>query len=123
MELDGKTYYAHGRIDTITEKGYKNLPKATRDSLVLQPTVEKFKAKEVDGYLRDGDSEYKLFNYIATQKQASDTFTVNMLSERCMCESCIDVMEQFKKAYPNATINVVSNKRMKDPWKYRRQKK
>jgi SPP1 gp7 family putative phage head morphogenesis protein len=123
MELDGKTYYAHSRIDTITEKGYKNLPKATRDSLVLQPTVEKFKAKEVDGYLRDGDSEYKLFNYIATQKQASDTFTVNMLSERCMCESCIDVMEQFKKAYPNATINVVSNKRMKDPWKYRRQKK
>ena len=123
MELDGKTYYAHSHLDMPTHKGYKNLDQATRDSLVLQPTVETFKAKEVDGYIRDTDSEYKLFNYIATQKQPSDTFTVNMLSERCMCESCMGVMEQFKKMYPNATVNVVSNKRMKDPWKHRRRNK
>ena len=123
MELDGNTYYAHSQLDFSTDKGYKNLPQTTQDSLVLKPTTETFKAKEVDGYLRNRDSEYKLFNYIATQKQPSDTFTVNMLSERCMCESCIGVMEQFKKMYPNAIINMVSNKRMDNPWKHRRRKK
>lgn len=125
MELDGKTYYAHSGLDTITDKGYRNLEQSTRDSIVLKPTVGTFKAKEAGGYVRDSDSEYKLFNYIATQKQPSDTFTVNMLSERCMCESCISVMEQFKEMYPNATVNVVSHKEVEgkqnsNPWKYRR---
>lgn len=123
MELDGNTYYAHSHLDTYADKGYKNLAQTTRDNLILKPTTEILKAKEVDGYIRNSDSEYKLFNYIATQKQPGDTFTVNMLSERCMCESCVGVMEQFKEMYPNATINMVSNKRMKDPWKHRRRKK
>lgn len=123
MELDGETYYAHSHLDEPTNKGYKNLDQETQNSLVLKPTVETFKAKEVGGYIRNSDSEYKLFNYIATQKQPSDTFTVNLLSERCMCESCVDVMEQFKRMYPNATVNVVSSKRMDNPWKYRGRKK
>lgn len=123
MELDGNTYYAHSQLDTIADKGYKNIDQTAQDSLVLKPKKETFKAKEVDGYIRNSDSEYKLFNYIATQKQPGDTFTVNMLSERCMCESCIGVMEQFKKMYPNATVNMVSNKRMDNPWKHRRRKK
>ena len=125
MELDGQTYYAHSSLDFITDKGYKNLEQQTQQNIVLKPTTETFKAKVHEGYLRDSDSEYKLFNYIATQKQPSDTFTVNMLSERCMCESCMGVMEQFKKMYPNATVNMVShkdnsNKLDKNPWKYRR---
>ena len=120
MELNGKTYYAHSHLDDATYKGYRNLDQATKDVIVLKPKTEMFKAKEVDGYIRSSDSEYKLFNYIATQKQPNDTFTVNMLSERCMCESCLDVMEQFKKMFPNATINMVSNKSMKNPAKYRR---
>lgn len=120
MELDGKTYYAHSHLDDATYKGYRNLDQATKDIIVLKPETETFKASKVSGYIRDSDSEYKLFNYIATQKQPNDTFTVNMLSERCMCESCIGVMEQFKKMYPNATINMVSNKRMDNPAKYRR---
>ena len=124
MELDGKTYYAHSSLDSVSDNGYKNLEKPTQDSLVLKPATETFKAKVHEGYLRDSDSEYKLFNYIATQKKPSDTFTVNMLSERCMCESCIGVMEQFKKMYPNATVNMVSHKNVsskldKNPWKYR----
>lgn len=125
MELDGNAYYAHSGLDTSADKGYRNLEQKTRDRIVLKPTVETFSAKKVDGYVRDSDSEYKLFNYIATQKRPSDTFTVNMLSERCMCDSCIGVMEQFKKMYPNATVNVVSHKVVKgkqnsNPWKYRR---
>lgn len=125
MELDGQTYYAHSHLDIVTDKGYKNLDQSIQDKIVLKPDSETFKAKVHEGYLRDSDSEYKLFNYIATQKQPSDTFTVNMLSERCMCESCIGVMEQFKKMYPNATVNMVSHKEVQsktlknNPWKYR----
>ena len=120
MEMDGKTYYAHSHLDEATSKGYRNLEQSTKDAIVLKPIKETFKASKVNGYIRDSDSEYKLFNYIATQKQPTDTFTVNMLSERCMCESCMSVMDQFKKMYPNATINMVSNKRMNNPAKYRR---
>ena len=124
MELDGQTYYAHSGLDFVTDNGYKNLEKQTQDKIVLQPTKETFKAKEVGGYIRDNDSEYKLFNYIATLKKPSDTFTVNMLSERCMCESCMGVMEQFKNMFPNATVNMVSHKNTSskldnNPWKYR----
>ena len=120
MELDGKMYFAHSHLDEVTSKGYKNLEQSTKDVIILKPTKETFKASKVNDYIRDSDSEYKLFNHIATQKQPNDTFTVNMLSERCMCDSCIGVMEQFKTMYPNATINMVSNKRMKNPAKYRR---
>ena len=120
MELDGKTYYAHSHFDDATYKGYKKLDQAIKDVIILKPETETFKAVKVGDYIRNSDSEYKLFNYIATQKQPSDTFTVNMLSERCMCESCMGVMEQFKKMYPNATVNMVSNKSAKNPAKYRR---
>ena len=123
MELDGNTYYAHSKLNGITDKGYSNLDEITKQQIVLKPKEIKFKADLSKEAFRDCDSEYKLFNFIATQKQPNDTFTVNMLSERCMCESCTGVMEQFKKMYPNATVNVVSNKRMDDPWYYRRRKK
>lgn len=123
MELDGQTYYAHSKLNEIKDKGYRNLDEITKQQMVLKPKAIKFYADLSKEPFRDCDSEYKLFNFIATQKQPNDTFTVNMLSERCMCESCMGVMEQFKKMYPNATVNVVSNKRMDDPWYYRRRKK
>lgn len=122
MELDGQILYAHSSLDTIEDKGYKNLDKTNQEKIVLSQLNNRYEADIVDGYLRNTDSEYKLFNFIASTKQASDKFTVNMLSERCMCESCQKVMNEFMQDFPNATINVVSNKRMKDPWKYRRRK-
>ncbi len=48
-----------------------------------------------------------------------------VLSEKCMCDSCLGVMRQFKEKYPNVEVNVVSNKKERDainhgkPWKYR----
>lgn len=125
MELDGKTYYAHSRLNSVTDKGYRNLDEITQQQISLQPERITFKADLSKGKYRECDSEYKLFNFIATQKQPNDTFTVNMLSERCMCESCAGVMEQFKKMYPNATVNVVSHKDASrtDPWEFRRHKK
>lgn len=120
MELDGQTFYAHSGISTEEYKGYKNLDAETKKQLILSQKENKYKASKVNEYRRSDDSEYKLFNYIANTKKTSDTFMVNMLSERCICESCKKVMEEFIKDFPNATVNMVSNKKMKDPWKHRR---
>lgn len=120
MELDGQTFYAHSLLDTTTDKGYRNLEDEKKEKIILSQTNNKYEADIDDGYLRDHDSEYKLFNYIANTKNSSDTFTVNMLSERCMCKSCKKVMEEFIKGFPNATVNMVSNKKTKNPWKHRR---
>ena len=34
--------------------------------------------------------------------------TVTILSEKHICESCEFVVEQFKKLFPNATVNIIS---------------
>ena len=122
MEVDGNFLYAHSKLSEESDKGYKNLEQSKKDKIVLSQINNKYNAIFVDGYLRDYDSEYKLFNYLANTKDPKDTFIVNMLSERCMCESCTKVMQEFIHDYPNATINIVSNKRTNDPWKHRRRK-
>lgn len=49
-----------------------------------------------------------------------------MLSEKCMCESCLGVMKQFKEKYPNVTVNAVSNRKDRaeknhnKPWEFRK---
>ena len=71
---------------------------------------------------RKVDSEAKLFEYAAKVAKDGKQHVLNLLSERCMCESCCEVMRQFMKAYPNVTINVVSNSKEKSlknknrPW-------
>lgn len=122
MEVDGNFLYAHSQLNKVNDKGYKNLEQSKKDKIVLSQINNKYNAIFVDGYLRKYDSEYKLFNYLANTKDPKDTFTVNMLSERCMCESCTKVMREFIHDYPNATINMVSNKKTNDPWKHRRRK-
>lgn len=73
------------------------------------------------------DSEAKLFEYAADIAKDGKEHTINMLSEKCMCDSCLGVMKQFKENYPNVTINVVSNKRERNeenkgqPWKKRKE--
>ncbi|MEE0266333.1 MAG: deaminase domain-containing protein [Acutalibacteraceae bacterium] len=41
----------------------------------------------------------------------AETFTVTILSEKHICESCSGVVEQFKAEYKNATVNIISGKR------------
>ncbi len=75
--------------------------------------------------MRDVDSEAKLFEYAARVAQDGKKHEIDLLSEKCMCDSCLGVLEQFKEKYPNVTVNAVSNKRERNaknhgkPWKYR----
>ena len=57
------------------------------------------------------NTEAKFLEFVATKKKPEDTFTVTILSEKHICESCQDVVEQFKKMFPHSTVNIVSGKR------------
>lgn len=118
VEFDGKMLFAHSSINDKDSKEYDKIVDEAKEKVILSGK-KNFKAHIVDDYSRNIDSEYKIFDYIASIKKPEDTFTVNLLSERCMCESCMKVMADFKEMFPNATVNAVSNKRMKNPWKYR----
>lgn len=71
------------------------------------------------------DSEAKLFEYAADIVDDGKKHTIQILSEKCMCESCLGIMEQFKEKYPDVEVNAVSNKKERDvinhgkPWKHR----
>ena len=47
------------------------------------------------------DSEAKLFEYVALIAEDGKEHVINLLSERCMCESCRNVMWQFKEKHRN----------------------
>ncbi|MDO5133681.1 MAG: deaminase domain-containing protein [Eubacteriales bacterium] len=126
MELDGKTFFANSQATNDTDPAYYNF-KGDKSSLVLmKPDGERrFNTLEI-GHDRKVDSEAKLFEYLADIAEDGKPYSVNMLSERCMCDSCRGVMNQFQEKYPNVTINVVSGRKDRsernnnNPWKYRK---
>lgn len=126
MEYDGTIFYANSQATEITDPAYYNF-KGDKSRLVLMKpaTKQRFKT-EVIGHKRDVDSEAKLFEFLADVVEDGSYHTVNMLSERCMCDSCLDVLKQFQERYPNVTVNVISGrkdrskKNKNNPWKYRK---
>ena len=58
-----------------------------------------------------GDTEYKILDNIADQlgNNTSARGTVNILTEKAACASCLNVAEQFKAKYPNITVNILDN--------------
>lgn len=129
MKFDNSIYFSHSRVgtsDTLEYSSYKG-----NYSLVGLSTNRQFKIKNSgDGILREYDTEAKFLEFVATKKQATDKFTVTILSEKHICESCQDVVKQFKQMFPNATVNIVSGKRGYNgseeglkTWKYRKKVK
>ncbi len=49
--------------------------------------------------------------FVSKKKEPKDAFEITILSEKHICKSCEGVVEQFKKRYPNATVNIISGKR------------
>ena len=120
-------FIAHSKIDDAANKGYKNY-RGKSEIVLLQPNRQ-FSYTNVlmpDGSVRKNthfDTEAKLFEEFHLLSQTYEIKEITMLSERGMCESCIGVMEQFKKAHPNIKVNVVSNKKVNsNVWKYRLRK-
>jgi SPP1 gp7 family putative phage head morphogenesis protein len=118
---DETMFIAHSKVDDITDNGFKNY-KGTSNLVLLQ---DKLAFKYIDVLNQDGsvrtntffDTEAKLFEEFHLLSQSRDISEITMLSERGMCESCINVMEQFKKTHPNIKVNVISNKKVNsDVW-------
>ena len=120
--IDDETMFlAHSKIDSVTNVGYKG----TSNLVPLQSELafDYIDVLKPDGSIRSDthyDTEAKLFEYFHVMLQTKEFSEITMLSERGMCESCIGVMKQFKKAHPNVKVNVVSHKKVNsDVWKYR----
>lgn len=67
--------------------------------------------KAGDMVRRDIDTEYKILDNIADQlgRNTSAKGTVNILTEKAACASCLNVAEQFRAKYPNITVNIFDN--------------
>lgn len=121
MEFDGVTKFGNSQLDEEGDSAYTNF-KGDKTTLVLQTKSPKFKTTVVGNHDRFGDSEAKLFEYAASVVGDGKEHTLNLLSERCMCESCRGVMQQFKENFPNVKVNAVSNakkqaeKNKNKPW-------
>ena len=140
MEMDGKIKIANSQLDKLNDPAFvnfkydevnkilanTNMGKITTDNLVLKKETPEFKTFEVGSHSREMDSEAKLFEYAADVAKDGKQHTINILSEKCMCDSCLGVMEQFKNKYPNVRVNAVSNRKSRNeinkgkPWKNRR---
>lgn len=129
MMLNDKIYFSHSKFGL---PGTPEVELYTGDYPVVTLSDNRiFTVKDLgDGIPRQYDTEAKFLEFVATQKQPSDKFTITILSEKHICESCQGVIEQFKKKFPNATVNIVSGKRGYNgnesgnkTWKYRKKVK
>ena len=74
-------------------------------------TAQTVPNKAGDMVHRGMDTEYKIFDNIAGQlgNNTSIRGTVNILTEKAACASCLNVAEQFKAKYPNVEVNIFDN--------------
>lgn len=113
--------------DNITGGKPPALLTKNRDFYILKLEEERrfitFKVGSRDAHF---DTEAKLFEYLADISEDGKEHAINLLSEKCMCESCLGVMRQFKERYPNVTINATSTKKTLNdktkgkPWSFRK---
>jgi hypothetical protein len=113
--LSRNEFFAHSSIDSLTGELSQRVP-----YMSIKPDNPVFDAvkvnsdnviDEVDGYLRDVDSEFKILNDI-TNKLGSRTDasgTIKLFTDRQACPSCSRVINMFMEKYKNITIEVIHN--------------
>lgn len=110
MELDGKIYFSHSKFG-LSGSFEHSLYKGEYPAVTLSKN-RIFKVSDLgDGVPRQFDTEAKLLEFVASQKNPEDSFTVNILSEKHICKSCQGVVDQFKQMFPKSTVNIVSGKK------------
>lgn len=121
VNINGKqtTIMAHSGINDL--EVYDRLDPSIKDYFVLSPENPTFNPIVINGdgiidgsgaFLRDRDSEYKIFEELA--RQLGDDWNasgvINIFTERNPCRSCSGVMDQFQDRYPNIRIEVSYDK-------------
>jgi filamentous hemagglutinin len=88
-------------------------PSGSMDTWILKPSEATSKYVGGPGaYLRDVDTEFKILETV-TQRLGNNTTAsgqINLFTEKLVCPSCSDVVNQFRQRYPNIQLNVFTGK-------------
>lgn len=126
MEMDGHLYYANSKATEKSDPAYYNFKGNKEDLILMKTDGERQFLTKVINHDRKVDSEAKLFEHAADIAKDGERHTINLLSERCMCDSCLGVLSQFQKKYKNVKVNATSGRRDRsvknknNPWKHRK---
>ncbi|MFJ5566775.1 deaminase domain-containing protein, partial [Lysinibacillus xylanilyticus] len=108
--VNKKDFYAHSGIQDAAKK----IPGTEEFSFqTSNPTFKAIEAPNKAGksFLRDVDTEYKILNDLAerigTNYEAKGK--VKLFTEKVVCDSCDQVIQQFNKKYPNIEVEVIHN--------------
>ncbi|KEO82214.1 hypothetical protein EL26_16310 [Tumebacillus flagellatus] len=113
--IDKKEFFAHSSVNTFEDNG-------ALSGISIKPQDKPlFEAKKVDpdnaridtpeAYLRDYDTEYKILNDIVSKlgNNKDARGTIKLFTERLTCQSCSDIILQFRNMYPNVKLIVLTN--------------
>jgi len=102
-----KEFYAHSKINSFEDKG-SNIAEF---SYLKSESERNFSSYKIDRYPRYHDTEAKILEDVASQiKEPNISGTINLFTERPPCESCSNIIEEFKEKFPNIELNVFSEK-------------
>ena len=112
MSFDNQVYFSHSRFGLPGTEEI-SLYNGEYPTVGLKPEEERrFSVLDLgDRIPREYDTEAKLLEFVADKKKEGDHFSITILSEKHICESCQGVVRQFKKQFPNAKVNIVSGKK------------
>ncbi|MCC3318095.1 deaminase domain-containing protein [Nocardia africana] len=95
-EIDGQEV----SLDAVSGTNSPTSTVPTPENPVLEPQSE-------DGSVaRPTDSEFKILDNLAQQLRPGAKGTINLYTERPPCDSCLNVIEQFKHKYPGVEVVV-----------------
>ena len=96
-------FVAHSKINTVSDKGTD-----IADFSYLKSENERFFKTYVDDqYPRYQDTEAKILEDIASQiKDRNVSGTINLYSELPCCQSCSNIIMEFRRTFPNIELNV-----------------
>ena len=111
MLFDDEIYYSNSRFGNLGDPDLSRY--IGKYPVVHLQSERKFVVKPInsnDKVPRYLDTEAKFLEFVATKKKPDEEFTVTILSEKHICESCQGVVEQFKNMFPKSTVNIISGK-------------
>lgn len=109
-----KEFTAHSKINNLGDKGAEvgdfSMMKSAEDRIFqsYEPAASKIDGVKFD---RFHDTEAKILEDIASQmKDPNISGTVNLYTELPACQSCTNVIFEFRQKFPNIELNVFSGK-------------
>ncbi|WP_312354511.1 deaminase domain-containing protein, partial [Aminipila sp.] len=103
-------FSAHSKIDSMSDKGADiadfslKKPETERIFETYEPAASKIDGKPFD---RFHDTEAKILEDIASQVKEPKVFgTIDLYTELPACQSCTNIIFEFRRKFPNIKLNV-----------------